>query len=215
VSAALAIRIETRPLERIEGDLVAVGLFSDQRPLRGAAGRVDWRLCALISRMLIEGHIRGAQGDALLVPSAGRLAAERVLILGLGKRTPYRRNAEIRIRRAMRDLALRSVGLGARTLVLAPLGIESDELPRHAGALLQGALDGLGEAGSRLRVRLVVAPGEARAAERALEAAAAGRTDVALSAGQPAAPRSPGAGATSLRGDQFRSQSAPPSPHRY
>ena len=42
--------------------------FADERPLRGAAGLCDWRLCGRLSRMLHAGRVRGAWGETTLYP---------------------------------------------------------------------------------------------------------------------------------------------------
>jgi len=69
-------------------DIDAVCLFlpEDQRPLRGLAGYLDWRLCGGLSRILKEGRFVGALSDALLFPTSGRLGCARVFCFGVGKR---------------------------------------------------------------------------------------------------------------------------------
>ena len=37
----------------------------DERPLRGDAGLVDWRLCGLISKHLRSGYVTGQLGEAV------------------------------------------------------------------------------------------------------------------------------------------------------
>jgi len=58
-------------------------LVGPERPLPGLAGLVDWRLCGALTRALQGGVYGGAPGEALLVPSGGRLPAARVVVLGL------------------------------------------------------------------------------------------------------------------------------------
>lgn len=71
-------------LHRVRVDLLVVGFAEDERPLRGSAGLVDWRLCGALSRLIRAGRIGGARGEALLMPAGGGLRAGRVLALGLG-----------------------------------------------------------------------------------------------------------------------------------
>jgi hypothetical protein len=66
------------------GDLLAVGLWSDVRPLRGAAGLLDWRLDGRLSSLIVAGHLTGAEGEQLLVPVGHRLAWRFALAAGLG-----------------------------------------------------------------------------------------------------------------------------------
>ncbi len=57
----------------------------DERPLSGAAGFLDWRLCGELSRVLQSGFFVGAPGDKLLVPTDSRVPARRVFAVGLGR----------------------------------------------------------------------------------------------------------------------------------
>jgi hypothetical protein len=65
-------------------DVDAVGLLvGEERPLQGLAGLVDWRLAGALTRALAGGLYAAAPGEALLLPSAGRLPAARVVVQGL------------------------------------------------------------------------------------------------------------------------------------
>ncbi|MGV3619494.1 MAG: M17 family peptidase N-terminal domain-containing protein [Archangium sp.] len=57
----------------------------DERPLSGAAGFLDWRLCGELSRVLISGFFVGAPGDKLLLPTDARVPAKRIFAIGLGR----------------------------------------------------------------------------------------------------------------------------------
>lgn len=76
-------------LETLDGlqgaDSLCVFVAEDVRPLPGLAGYLDWRLCGALSRVLKNGWFVGARGDALLVPSDGRVAMPRIFVIGLGK----------------------------------------------------------------------------------------------------------------------------------
>jgi hypothetical protein len=75
---------DLRKLDVVRGEALGVSIFSDERPLRGASGLVDWRLGGFVSRQLQAGRITGARGELTLVPSGGRLPFEKVVIVGLG-----------------------------------------------------------------------------------------------------------------------------------
>jgi hypothetical protein len=71
-------------------DVLALGIFEDERPLRGAAGLADWRLCGRLTRLLKSGRIRGKRGETLMVPPAGhRLPFPRLVLFGLGPSDAY------------------------------------------------------------------------------------------------------------------------------
>lgn len=170
--APLSIEIVCQPLERIAADLAVAGFFSDQRPIRGPASRADWRLCGLVSEMIVRGRLSGRRGEAVLIPSLDRLYAPRVMLLGLGQRSKF----NLRSSRAVtREAVERALDLRIRSLAFPPLGIDPDDFPRHASVIMQGALEALASeqrATDRMRLRLSVPSAEVGRAASALEAAA-------------------------------------------
>jgi len=68
-------------------DVDALCLFvgEEERPLRGASGLVDWRLCGALSRVLQEKFFTGTPGDWLLLPTSGRFPVPRVFVAGVGR----------------------------------------------------------------------------------------------------------------------------------
>jgi hypothetical protein len=165
VSGSLHLRVDTSPFERVPGDLAVVGFFSDERPLRGAAGRADWRLCGQVSELLASGRMRGKKGEAALVPAFGRLAVESVLLLGLGRRSSFR---TARAQETSAAALRRAIGLGARSIALAPpSGVEG--FPALADAFVRGAVQAVEEAAADIRVNLALSGAEAASALRALQ----------------------------------------------
>jgi len=69
-------------LDALAVDAVAL-LVGPERPLQGLAGLVDWRLCGAVTRALAGGLYQGQPGEALLLPTGGRLPARRVVAIGL------------------------------------------------------------------------------------------------------------------------------------
>ena len=171
MSGSLHLCVDTSSFERVPADLAVVGFFSDERPLRGAAGRADWRLCGLVSELIASGRLRGKKGEAALVPAFGRLAAESVLLLGLGRRSSF---GTARAQEASAAALRRAILLGARSLALAP-ATAGEGFPSQADAFLRGAVLAVQEADADIRVSLALTAAEAtpglRALERALEAA--------------------------------------------
>ena len=74
---------------RLEADLLVAPLWADDRPPHGLAGRADWHLCGFISRLILDGRLRGAAGETTLVAVQGRLPAPRLLLLGSGGKRPF------------------------------------------------------------------------------------------------------------------------------
>jgi len=71
------------------GELVFVPVWTDVRPLRGAAGLLDWRMCGRLSAWMAAGKVTGADGEQTLFPSASRLPWRLVLAVGAGPRGEF------------------------------------------------------------------------------------------------------------------------------
>jgi hypothetical protein len=80
-------------------DCLVLPVFKNDRPLRGAAGLVDWRLCGKLSRLLKTSRATAEAGEQMLLPPGRRLRFARIFWFGLGEAKAY---SEERFRR---DLA--------------------------------------------------------------------------------------------------------------
>ena len=108
------------------GELLAVYIWEDVRPLRGAAGLLDWRLCGKLSGLIQSGRLGGAEGEQLLLPTAGRLPWRVAMVMGLGPRVGF---SGARFRGAVARLLTAARGLGVRELALAPPGRDVEVVP--------------------------------------------------------------------------------------
>lgn len=70
-------------------DCLVLPVFKDDRPLRGAAGLADWRLCGKLSRLLKAHRASGEAGEALMLPPGRRLPFSRIMWFGLGDAKGY------------------------------------------------------------------------------------------------------------------------------
>lgn len=70
-------------------DTLALPVFKSDRPLRGAAGLVDWRLCGRLSRLVKASRATGEAGETLMLPPGRRLRFKKVLWFGLGETKGY------------------------------------------------------------------------------------------------------------------------------
>lgn len=167
MSGILDLELGAETLERSVVDLAVAGIFSDEFPLRGGAGRVDWRLCGLISDQILKGRICGDRGEAVLIPSTGQLRANRVMVLGLGARSRYRLEL---ISESVQQAVSRAAALASPSLAMAPLGIADDDFPRCAEAIVAGAIEGFGDAIASLRLRIVLPAAELNRSAQAIAA---------------------------------------------
>jgi len=72
-----------------ECDVLVTGFFSDERPLTGSTGLIDWRLNGMLSRLLTEKKLTGGWKETTLIPSQGRVMSRMILLLGLGEVREY------------------------------------------------------------------------------------------------------------------------------
>jgi hypothetical protein len=136
VTRWLEVSAAADPVERIAADVVVIGLFAGERPLRGSAGRADWRVCGRLSRLIAGGGLAGGEGEAMLIPSGGGLRAPLLVALGWGARDVF--DAD-RLREAARDGIERGLRLRAETIALGLPGPEALDLDDRLGAVLAGA----------------------------------------------------------------------------
>jgi hypothetical protein len=114
---------DVRRLDEAPVEVAACTIWRDERPVRGFAGVLDWRLGGRLSALLMSGFVRGDVGEALLVPGKPHVPFEKVLVLGLGDRAAFDEDAfrqgvshiartleGLRVRRAVVELPGRGVG---------------------------------------------------------------------------------------------------------
>ncbi len=81
------LTISSAPVDEVKTRLALLTTFEDIRPLKGRAGLVDWRLNGRLSKLIRNSKFQGNRGEALLMPSRGRLDADEILVLGVGARS--------------------------------------------------------------------------------------------------------------------------------
>jgi hypothetical protein len=162
-----AIELDSEPVERVRADLLVAPHFEGDRPLRGAASRIDWRLCGHLSEMVARSAFRGASGEVVLVPTGARLRAPRALLLGLGSREGFgQKSLRSSVRLAVGRAALLRAGIVALALPSeADAGLAAE---RAAAAALFGAGEALVERPFPLRLRIVLEPDGVSRARQAL-----------------------------------------------
>jgi hypothetical protein len=165
--ASVVVELDDKPLERVPADLVVVGFSPDDRPLRGSAGRADWRLCGDLWGLVTSRKLNGAFGEAALLSAAGSLRSPLLLVLGLGPR------AELAVGpwcELGRDVARRALDLGVSRAVLGLVSDAANLGPEGTHALFGGALAAVAERSAELRFAIVGEGASARLSElRSLE----------------------------------------------
>ena len=75
--------------DEADRDCLVLPVFRDDRPLRGAAGLADWRLCGRLSRLLKSKRATADAGEQMMMPPGRRLRFKRMLWFGLGDAKGY------------------------------------------------------------------------------------------------------------------------------
>jgi len=100
-------------------DTLVLPVFRDDRPLRGAAGLADWRLCGRLSRLVRANRATAEEGETMLLPPGRRLRFSRVMWFGLGDAKGY---SDDRFRRDLTWILWVSRTAGATDLALQAPG---------------------------------------------------------------------------------------------
>lgn len=80
---------DLRKLDETSAELLACAIWRDERPMRGLAGLLDWRLAGRLSRLQSNDYLLGDLGEVLCIPGRPRLPFDKVLIFGLGPRSNF------------------------------------------------------------------------------------------------------------------------------
>jgi hypothetical protein len=137
-------------LDAVEIDSLAA-FVGAERPLTGLPSLVDWRLAGAVSRAILAGTVTPEHGEALLLPSAGRLRAGRVFLFGLGDPAP--RSLALAVRHAceaLRRAGAKAVAIafpaGAPLPVAARAWVEASSAAGFARQVVMGDVRSLGPA---------------------------------------------------------------------
>ncbi len=106
-------------------EALVLPFFADERPLRGAAGLCDWRLCGRLSRLLQGGRLDGKFAEATLYPPGRRLPFSRLVLFGLGPGDGF---DEKRAREAARKILDVVARLNVKRYAVAPPGRSTGRL---------------------------------------------------------------------------------------
>lgn len=130
-------RLLSTDIDRIETEVVILPFFSDEKPLKGAAGLMDWRMRGQISRLISEGRISGDKGESTLILPEYRISAKKILMAGLGDSSRFNeselKEAGSRIIEQMAHIKVNDF-----TVALPPKNLTSLESTDATGALIRG-----------------------------------------------------------------------------
>jgi len=84
-------------LEDIRTEVLVLFHVEDEPAPRGRLGRLDWILLSPLSRLRTRGKFTGERGTSTLLAPGRKLKAERVLVMGVGRRADFSTTALYRL----------------------------------------------------------------------------------------------------------------------
>jgi len=127
VTSVAAHELSLEALDTLSGvDTLCLFVAEDERPLSGAAGLTDWRLCGQLSRLLVDGFFSGAADDSVLLPSGGRIGPARIVVFGLGRSDRLSDGPAVGARLAAAAAVLNRAGATAVALEVPGAGVLPD-----------------------------------------------------------------------------------------
>jgi hypothetical protein len=91
-------------IDQAAAESLCLFVASDERPLTGLAGLVDWRLTARLSKLVRGGQLTGEAGEAVLTSPGPRLAFRKMFLFGIGPSDQSDEQLQSRVAEALRKL---------------------------------------------------------------------------------------------------------------
>ena len=136
----MEVRAEFAKFYDVPVDALVVTVYQGEKADEGALKELDERTGGIVSEMLGTDEMRGKQGDMVYVHRPGKLRAERLLLVGAGKREEFSLDT---IRKVAGSAARFLRGKGARSM--AVVRRSQLDIGASAQAAVEGVLLGLFE----------------------------------------------------------------------
>ena len=136
----MEVRAEFGKFYDVEADALVVTIYEGEKASDGALKELDERTGGIVSEMLGTDEMRGKQGDMVYVHRPGTLRANRLLLVGAGKREEFSLEG---VRKMTGSAARFLRGKGARSMAI--LRRSQLDIGKSAQAAVEGALLGLFE----------------------------------------------------------------------
>jgi pimeloyl-ACP methyl ester carboxylesterase len=138
IPVALNVGVRFGDVTQIKAPIVVVGHYRGVEPVN-AIGAIDEAMGHWITRAVKRGMISGQLGETFFVPSRGKVAADGVVIAGMGDYGQF--NAVV-LRRLMANVAIGAAALGLSRMSTVLIGAGEGAIDRDV-ALIE-ALEGIG-----------------------------------------------------------------------
>jgi leucyl aminopeptidase len=136
------LKVKVGNIRRSRADAIVLGIFEGIRRPRGDVSTINKALSGAISQLIHEGEIKGKLGEVTIIHSLGKITPERVVLVGLGKRSELSLE-KLRIATAEFCQVLQKKGV--RHIATTLLGAGFNKITHQAAseAITEGAILGL------------------------------------------------------------------------
>src|SRR5882672_12864627 len=83
------ITVDTRALAKLEADALVTYAFEQEKPVEGLLARLDEAAGGALTKLAASGELTGKMLDTTLLYYPQGLAAQRLLVLGAGKKDKF------------------------------------------------------------------------------------------------------------------------------
>lgn len=140
----MKVYLKKEGIEKHKTGCMVVGVFEGKKP-EGLAKVIDKKLNGLVSKLFKEKDFEGKPNQTRLIYSQGKLPAERVLLIGLGKEKEFKieklRQASGNSSKAVRDLGLKKFSTAlAQVSVRLAHDVKGASLYDISKAVTEGAI---------------------------------------------------------------------------
>jgi Cytosol aminopeptidase family, N-terminal domain len=152
--SGVTVKVILQDLKKVEAEALVVGFFQDIRPLKGAAGQLDWLLCGALSRLLLKNKLKGSLGDVALLTSQGKVPPQKIFMVGLGKKADF---SALSLRTAAKTTSACVLGAGVTNAAVEYFQVQTVISEDSIPAFREGLEEGAGNRGLKI---LLIAPDE-------------------------------------------------------
>lgn len=140
----MRIKIISEDVTKIKTDLLLAGFFENAKPIKGAAGEIDWLYNGALSRLILSEKACGRLGETVMLATGNRLHMPKVIFLGLGEEKRFTYSTINTLSKTVFDLIK---SLLIKDIVIDFIGMEGVDLDnsQSSEAFLSGLPKGLKE----------------------------------------------------------------------
>lgn len=81
----MKIYLTKQNIDELVTNITVITFFSDEKPLKGQTGLIDWRMNGYLSDQLQKSKIYGNFKEKVLIPANSKISTSKLFLLGMGE----------------------------------------------------------------------------------------------------------------------------------